>query len=304
MTNPEPLPIWDRENRKLVNEYLDDHASTYDTTPRRSLTAWLQSQPIVDRLISSLQHSHRSVKNIEPFIKKHNIDMSEFEPVIYRSYAEFFTRRFREGVRRFPSDEAEMGAFAEARYFGWEKLDSNQEFPIKGHSVRADLILGSKESAKDYVDGPVLVARLSPVDYHHVHYPDDGKTIEHYRIGGRLWTVQWKALQTDDDILFVNERAVNIIETRNFGKLAFVEIGAMSVGRVVQIHRPDEPFRRGEEKAMFNFGGSAIVVFGQPGRWCPSSDILHQTKKGHETRVKLGDTVARAIQSTAKPAGS
>lgn len=104
--------------------------------------------------------------------------------------------------------------------------------------------------------------------------------------------MQWKALQHKDDILFVNERAINILHTENFGKLAFAEIGAMTVGRVVQIHRLDEPFRRGEEKALFNFGGSAIVVFGEPGRWRPSSDLLEQTRRNVETKVKLGDTIA------------
>ncbi|HZY12409.1 MAG TPA: phosphatidylserine decarboxylase [Beijerinckiaceae bacterium] len=237
------------------------------------------------------------MKNIEPFIEKHHIDMTEFEPVIYRSYAEFFMRKFRDGVRSFPSEPGNMGAFAEARYFGWQKLDPNQQFPIKGHSLRADLILGGEERARPYVGGPILVCRLSPVDYHRVHYPDDGKTLENYHIGGRLWTVQWKALQAKDDILFVNERAVNILETVNFGKLAFAEIGAMTVGRVVQIHRLDEPFRRGEEKALFNFGGSAIVLFGEPGRWRPTDDIIEQTSRSVETKVKLGDTVATATKS-------
>jgi phosphatidylserine decarboxylase len=296
MAKPEALPIWDRRTHKVIEEFSDDLASTYETKPKRSLVGWLESQPLYDWLVSAYQHTRRSAKNVEPFIKKHNIDMAEFEPVIYRSYAEFFTRKFRNGVRQFPSQPDHMGAFAEARYFGWEKLDPNQQFPIKGHSLRADLILGSAERAGTYAGGPVLVVRLSPVDYHRVHYPDDGKTLKNYHIGGRLWTIQWKALQAKDDILFVNERAINIIDTVNFGTLAFAEIGAMTVGRIVQIHRLDEPFRRGDEKALFNFGGSAIVVFGEAGRWRPSDDIIEQTKRGVETMVKLGDTVAVATK--------
>lgn len=67
----------------------------------------------------------------------------------------------------------------------------------------------------------------------------------------------WKALQNEEDLLFVNERAINMIETANFGRLAWAEIGAMTVGRIVQIHALDVPFKRGDEKAMFQFGGSA-----------------------------------------------
>jgi len=104
--------------------------------------------------------------------------------------------------------------------------------------------------------------RLAPVDYHHVHYPDHGRTLDHDRRGHRLWTVNWRALLSKPDILFTNERNINILETRNFGRLGFVEVGALSVGRIVQVHPLDKPFQRGEEKSVFRFGGSAIVVLG------------------------------------------
>jgi phosphatidylserine decarboxylase len=220
--------------------------------------------------------------------------MSEFEPVIYRSYAEFFTRRFRPGMRSYPSEPLEMGAFAEGRYFAWEAIAHDQVFPIKGHSLDAARILGSAERAKPFIGGPVLVARLSPVDDHRLLYVDDGHTAEYARIGGRLWTVTWKALQNQSDILFVNERAINMLETRHFGRLAYAEIGAMTVGRIVQIHALDVPFKRGEEKAMFQFGDSAVVMFGEPGGWRPSRDILEHRREGVETLVRLGETIAQA----------
>jgi phosphatidylserine decarboxylase len=133
--------------------------------------------------------------------------------------------------------------------------------------------------------------RLAPVEYHHVHYPDHGTTLDHDRLGHRLWTVNWHALLNKPDILFSNERNVNILETRHFGRLAFVEVGALSVGRIVQVHPLDAPFQRGEEKSVFRFGGSAIVVFGEPGTWRPSDDLLEHTKEGVETLVRLGEPV-------------
>lgn len=291
---PLPLPVWDRQAGALVQEFLDDHPATYDSRPRWSLTQWLESRRLYDWLIAVYQDSPWSTRAIEPFVVKHKIDLSEFKPVIYGSFADFFCREFRPGVRSFPSDWQQMGAFAEARYFGWAKLDPNQQFPIKGHSLSAERILGSHERAKPYLRGPVLLARLSPVDYHHTHYPDDGTTVDSDRRGGPLWTINWHALLHQPDILFRNHRQINILQTAHFGRLAFVEIGAMSVGRIVQVHRLDQPFSRGEEKSVFKFGGSAIVAFGEPGAWTPSQDILENTAKGIETLVRLGDTVARA----------
>jgi phosphatidylserine decarboxylase len=184
-----------------------------------------------------------------------------------------------------------MGAFAEARYFGWTRLEAEQRFPVKGSSLNAEQILGNAQRARPFIGGPVLLVRLAPVDYHHVHYPDHGRTLDQDRLGHRLWTVNWHALLNKPDILFSNERNVNILETRHFGRLAFVEVGALSVGRIVQVHPLDAPFQRGEEKSVFRFGGSAIVVFGEPGIWRPSDDLLEHTKEDVETLVRLGEPV-------------
>jgi phosphatidylserine decarboxylase len=292
MGHPLPLPIWDRRAGKRVEEWMDDHGPTYESEPRRSMTQWLESQPLYDWFVAAYQNTSWSARHIEPFVRKNNIEMDEFEPITYRSFAEFFDRRFRQGVRTFPSVPGEMGAFAEARYFAWDHVESDQTFPIKGHSLSAARILGKPERALPFAGGPVLLARLSPVDYHHVHYPDDGLTLEHGHLGHRLWTVNWHALQSKDDILFRNERRLNILETRNFGRLAFVEIGALSVGRIVQVHPLDKSFRRGEEKSVFRFGGSAIIVFGEAGAWSPCDDLLAHTQEGIETLARLGEAIA------------
>jgi len=61
-----------------------------------------------------------------------------------------------------------------------------------------------RDRARPFLGGPVLLARLAPVDYHHLHYPDNGSTLDHYWLGRRLWTVNWHALQSEPDILFGN----------------------------------------------------------------------------------------------------
>ncbi len=193
----------------------------------------VKSQPLYDWLVAAYQNTRWSARQIEPFIRKNDIDMSDFMPVTYRSFAEFFDREFRPGARKCPSAPDEMGAFAEARYLAWDRLGAEQRFPVKGHSLDAERLLGNTERARPYIAGPILLARLSPLDYHHVHYPDDGRTLDEDRLGRRLWTVNWRALPSKQDILFSNERHINILETRNFGRLAFVEVGALSVGRIV-----------------------------------------------------------------------
>jgi phosphatidylserine decarboxylase len=292
MAKPIPLPVWDRNTGRLFQEFMDDHPSTYETKPRRSLTQWLESEPLYDWLVAVYQNTGRSARQIEPFIRKHHIDMSEFKPVVYRSFADFFDREFLPGARPFAAAPNDLGAFAEARYFGWERIRPDQQFPIKGCSLNAEQVLGSARRAAPFIGGPVILGRLSPMDYHHVHYPDDGRTIEQAALGRSLWTVQWHALQHQPDILLRNERQINILETDHFGRLAFVEVGAMSVGRIVQVHPLDRRFARSHEKSVFKFGGSAVIVFGEAGKWRPSEDILQHTQENVETLVRLGDVIA------------
>lgn len=73
-----------------------------------------------------------------------------------------------------------------------------------------------------------------------------------------------------------------------------MEVGALSVGRIVQVHPLEAAFHRRNEKSVFRFGGSAIVVFGERGAWRPCDDIVGHTRDGVETFVRLGETVDRA----------
>jgi len=293
VSKPLPVPVFDRRTGHVIQEFMDDSTATYESPPHKSLMQWIDSSPTWDWVVAAYQNTLFSARKIEPFIRKHHIDMTEFESGPFNSYAEFFDRRFLPGKRPFPESPGTMGAFAEARYFAWEKLAPGLEFPIKGHSLSPEILFGNAEHARAFAGGPVILARLSPMDYHHLHYVDDGKTIDCWRLGSRLWTVNPNALKNQPDILFRNERSVQLLETEHFGRLAMVEVGALSVGRIVQVHDIKKPFKKGAEKSMFKFGGSAVALFGEPGRWLPADDILEHTGAGKETLIRLGEPIAQ-----------
>jgi phosphatidylserine decarboxylase len=294
-SKPTPLTVFDRRTGQTFLEYMDDSPATYESHPRQARNQWLEAHPLYDWFVALKQNSRWSARRIAPFIEKHKIDMSEFEPGPYKSYADFFDRRFLPGKRTFPTHPREMGGFAEARYFGWKQLDPEMAFPVKGAALEPKDLLGGRARVTPFLDGPVILARLSPVDYHHLHFPDDGCIQHEASIGHRLWTVNPPALRNQSDILFRNERHIQWLQSEHFGQLAFVEVGALSVGRIVQVHaRKDDPFRRGEEKSVFKFGGSAVVMFGEQGAWLPAADIIANTQRGIETFIRLGETIATA----------
>lgn len=89
MSIPMPLPVFDRRPSKLFDEFMDDSTSTYEARPHRSVIQWITSSPTVDWLIAAYQNTRFTARKIHPFIRKHKVDMSEFEPGPFDSYAGF-----------------------------------------------------------------------------------------------------------------------------------------------------------------------------------------------------------------------
>ncbi|NUM88572.1 MAG: phosphatidylserine decarboxylase [Bdellovibrionales bacterium] len=258
----------------------------------RRITDAILVNPLLSRAYGAIQSSSLSRKKIPTFAKEFGVDMTLFEDPGFRSFNEFFIRKFRPGVRHFESAQRLMPAPAEARYFAWESHSQRQHFPIKNLELNPAAILG--RPCHEFEGGPVLVARLCPVDYHRFHYPDSGETVGQWHVKGVLHSVNPEALRAKSRIFAINERQVSLLKTEAFGLLAYVEVGALCVGRIVQSHK-GKFFRRGDEKGYFLFGGSTVILFGELGRWKPSADLLQHTARGMETLVELGTPVAEAL---------
>lgn len=70
----------------------------------------------------------------------------------------------------------------------------------------------------------------------------------------------------------------------------------MMVGKITNHHQHHE-FVRGEEKGMFEFGGSTIVLMVKPDVILPDSDITENTNAGFETVVKMGEKIGIKIKN-------
>jgi len=265
------------------------------------LIEWvLASTNLFSNLVGEYYKSKFSKKHIKPFIENYQIQTKDFRYGTIRSkefhesfktFDEFFTRDLMTSARTFISDKKLMPAFAEGRYFATESIHEILKFPVKGSFLRVKDLIPTEESSW-FEQGPMLIARLCPMDYHRYHYPDDGTTYKSYQRFGRYHSVNPIALQHRPECFIKNERRISILHTQNFGYLAYIEVGALFVGAIDQIHKEKEPFKRGDLKGMFHFGGSTVILIGEKDRWTPSPDLLEQSYKGIETYVRVGDTVA------------
>ena len=289
------VQCWDRERGCAVAELI----------PHESLLRWLYgsvsgrlaaelfcSRHLFSCLATRWSHGSGSRRRIESFIRQYDVPMADYEPVTYGSFNDFFVRRFRHDTRTFCESPQRLPAWAEGACLGWDRVMGTETFPVKGEHLSGAALLGSDEKAAAFTGGPLLIIRLRPQDYHRFHFAEGGSIVDHYRVPGRLHSVNLLSLRHRSDVLVSNERQVTIQQTARFGRLAYVEIGAMLVGRIVQ--QGIEDVTRGSEKGYFEYGGSTVALLGEPGAWTPDDDLLTRTADNMETLVRLGTPIAAA----------
>jgi len=271
----------------------------YGTLLGRAISALIAAPPF-SRFYGWLQDRPKSKRKVKPFIEKFAIEMDDFLPEEgrtaedpYSTFNQFFTRRVTDAARTFAQGE-QFPAPCDARYFAYASLNDEVSIPVKGAFFKAAALLNHPKWNEVFDQGPGFIARLCPVDYHRYHFPDAGRVLDSWRIPGALHSVNPWALAFREDIFMINEREVTILETERFGKLAYVEVGATCVGKIQQTHH-EERFERGDEKGMFLFGGSTVIVLGEPGKWAVDERILDHTREGIEAYLKMGQALGRAL---------
>ncbi len=293
-----PITIWNRQKQRAEIEkvYGDGFVKAlYETKLGLFIENYFLSSARFSKIYGSFQSSVLSKRKIPEFIKNFSIPMEDYENVDYKNFNDFFIRRFKVGKREFIANESVLPAFAEARYSAYASLDDSIQFPVKGSLLNINTLLQSEKTAKHFIGGPAFIARLCPVDYHRFHFPDEGKVISSYSVHGKLHSVNPIALAVNENIFLRNERQVSILETKNFGLLAYIEVGALCVGRIVQSYSSDQSFSRGEEKGYFLFGGSTVILVGEKGKWLPDADLLERTSNKQESLVLLGEGIAKKL---------
>lgn len=244
---------------------------------------------LFSKLYGFLKSHPWSRLKIENFIKEAKIDLNEYEDKDYESFNDFFIRRFKEGRRKFAEGQA-FPAFAEGRYLCFNEFKKELRVPVKGLELDLKTLVGS-ECEEQFSGGPVAVARLCPVDYHRFHYPDNGEQGDRLLNHGPLHSVNPVAFQKFPKLLQENERQLTFLHTEHFGTLAYIEVGALCVGRIEQWHKKGYSFKRGEEKGAFLFGGSSVILLGEPGAFKWDNDLCERSREGIESLILLGEPI-------------
>ena len=247
--------------------------------------------PGLSRLAGRFLSTKASKIFIKPFIKSNRIDMSQFEPVEYGSYNDFFSRRIREGARTVDMDPGHLISPADSKLTALT-ITENGRFTLKHTEYTVGSLLKNPALAAEYVGGWALIFRLTVDDYHRYCYAFDGEKGKTVAIPGRLHTVN--PIANDFFPIYKeNAREYTIVHAREFGDVIAMEVGALLVGKIVN-HHGAASVRRGQEKGYFQFGGSTVVLLLKKDTAILDEDILENSRNGIETVVKFGEKIGIA----------
>ena len=262
----------------------------YRTIPGRCCLKVLTSPKLADT-VGFFLDTPFSKPLIKPFIRKNGIDMARYEQRPYRSYNDFFTRKIR-GGSPFVSETPEAFIAPCDSRLSVYPIDDNSIFFIKNSFYRIEDLIGSKKIAPLFRGGWCMIFRLCVDDYHHYAYVDSGLTGKTRHIPGVLHTVQPIATESFN-IYAHNTREVTFQKSDHFGRLAYIEIGAMMIGRIKNLHASGYLAQKGEEKGYFEYGGSTVVILAEKDRVILPREFLDNTAGGFETIVKIGETIGK-----------
>lgn len=291
ITPVEPIRYRNRETGKIETEkvYGEGFLQWAYGSPhgRLALHAFVK-RPFFSKWYGVRMNAPKTAARIVPFVENYGLDPAEFEkaPGEFASFNDFFYRKLNPGAR--PVSDSPVVLPADGRHLGFPKASAIESVFVKGQRFDLPALLGSADLADRYWDGPLILSRLCPVDYHRFHFPCAGIPGETRLLNGPLFSVSPIALRRNLSYLWQNKRTLTELDTKDFGLVICMEIGATCVGSIHQTFIPGRPVEKGAEKGYFAFGGSSTLLLFEPGTVTLSEDLVAAGQEAIELYAKMG----------------
>ena len=281
--------IFDRESKQFIEiqQYGEKKLKfLYNTFLGRTLLK-IVTMLFFSKINGFYNNTIFSKSKIAKFIKKYNINLSDYEKNEYKTFNEFFTRKkvsvnIDENKNNFISP-------ADSKLLIY-KIEDELKVKIKNSIYTLPELIDCENDIKKYLNGYCLVFRLAMDDYHRYCFIDDGQIKKQLHIKGKLHTV--RSMSNNHKIYTQNTRTCNYLKTENFGDVVVIEVGALLVGKIKNYNIID--FKKGQEKGYFELGGSTIVILVQNNIKI-DDDIIENSLNGIETKVRYGEKIGEKI---------
>ena len=277
---------YDRKTKAIVEEIEYQKQLLkflYQTKIGRVLLKTFIARPWFSKLRGLYQRSVLSKKDILPFIDKYQINIDkEYAKSHYKNFNDFFIRNkildvnYKENDLVSPAD-SKMQIF---------DITPDLTIRVKRSLYNVEDLLQDETMAAQYSGGKCIVFRLSVDDYHRYHFVDNGQIIYNKKIKGELHTV--RPISEKYNVFTRNAREVTVIKTEHLGQIAYIEVGALLVGKINNHDKVD--CKKYEEKGYFEFGGSTIILLLKK-KIKFDSDIIEANNLGYEVKVCAGEPI-------------
>ncbi|KAF9110290.1 hypothetical protein BGX27_006569 [Mortierella sp. AM989] len=205
----------------------------------------------------------------------------------YTSWDDYFTRRFREGVRPVasPDDDNVIVNACESRPFCVQRdVKARNKFWLKHQPYSVLDMLAHDELAHQFVGGTVYQAFLSSLSYHRWHAPVSGHIVKAYVIDGTYYSeplfegigdpskqIQEIEVAGEDPaqgyLTATATRALIFIQADNsvIGLMVFIGVGMVEVSTCDITVQEGDHVKKGDEIGMFHYGGSTYCLLFRKG---------------------------------------
>jgi phosphatidylserine decarboxylase len=203
----------------------------------------------------------------------------------FKSWDDFFTRLFREGIRPVASPEDDnviANACESLTYKVAHNVKARDKFWLKTQPYSVTDMLAHNELAEEFVGGTIYQAFLSALSYHRWHTPVSGKIVKAFVKDGTYYSeplfeglgdpsvhaIDIKGQATSQEyITAIATRAIIFIEADNpkIGLMAFIAVGMAEVSTCDITVQEGQHVKKGDQLGMFHFGGSTHCLLFRKG---------------------------------------
>lgn len=224
---------------------------------------------------------------IKPFVKKNNINLDDYYSEDFKCFNDCFSRKIKEDKRIIDDGEDTIVSPSDGLVSAY-KISDDLILNIKNSKYTISSLLKNDEISKRYKNGTCVVIRLCVNHYHRYCYPVSGTKNENIHIKGVLHTVRPIALE-NVRVFSENTREYTVLKTDRFGDIIMMEVGALLVGKIKNFH-DNYKFKKGEEKGMFLYGGSTIILLLE-NKVRVDNRFFKATDKGLEEPIRMGEVL-------------
>lgn len=226
----------------------------------------------------------------------------------FRSWDDFFTRTFNDGIRPVTAGDNEVANACESAPLQVvHDVSENEEFWLKGQPYSLRNMMNFDPYAEKFKGGTVYQAFLSALSYHRWQSPVKGTVRRAFVVNGSYYLAnRYQGFTVDNRnadpsapndsqpfLTAVATRAVIFIEADRpaVGLMCFIGVGMAEVSSCEITVREGQTIEKGEQLGMFHFGGSTHCLVFRPG--VKLEFDFHNTKPGlNATNIPVASRIA------------